>query len=68
MTTKTTKFLLFDVVFAGVLTCVQIVILRVALGSPPPLWACAVVGGVTGVAWAIGSAVAASAVRRARDE
>lgn len=58
----TTKLRAFDAALIGVATWVLIVIMRLAIGSYPPLWACLAAGVAAVAAWAAGAA----AGRRAR--
>jgi hypothetical protein len=62
--TKPPGFGAFDAVLTAVATFTQTVLIRVVTGVYPPLWACAVIGGLTGAACAVGAAAARRRVRR----
>lgn len=64
MPTKPPDFGAFDAALIAVATFAQTVLIRAVTGVYPPLWACAVIGGLTGAAWAVGAAAARRRVRR----
>lgn len=63
MTAKLPAFGLPDAVIVLAATFTQTMLIRLATGAYPPLWACLAIGGLTGAAWAVG-AVAARRDRR----
>lgn len=55
---------LFVAVLIGVGTFMQTVLIRLATGSYPPLWACLIIGGITGAACAVGRKAALHQAQR----
>lgn len=64
MTTKLPTFGPLDATIVVVGAFVQTVLIRVGTGLYPPLWAAAVIGGLTGAAWAVGATAAHRQARR----